>query len=266
MSNFVAVIFPDEKAAYNGVHAMKQLHEEGTISLYSHAVVQRGAKGTLDYKETQLDGPVGTGLGALLGGLVGVLGGPVGMGVGMAAGTMLGASSDLFNLGVGGDFVESIEKQLTAGKTAVIAEVAEDWTTPLDTRMQEIGGAVVRETRDDFIDDRVNRRIATRKQEFAHRRAEFDAKVAGKKVEFIERAVASAQEKLKQATEDASFTVKRFHEETDAKIRTLEGQVQKATPQARSQIEKRISQLRSDEERRFTKVDEAIRMARKALE
>lgn len=266
MSNFVAIIFPDEKKAYEGVHAIKQLHEEGTVTLYSHAVVQRSAKGTLDYKETDLDGPIGTGLGALLGGLAGVFGGPVGMAAGLAAGTMLGASSDLFNLGVGSDFVEMIEKQLTPGKTAVVAEVGEEWTTPLDTRMQDIGGIVVREARDDFIDDQVNRRITTRKQEFAQRRAEFSAKIAGKKMESIERAVASAQEKLKRAAEDASSTLQRYRDETDAKLRTLEGQVQKATPQARSQIEKRISELRADGERRFTKVDEAIRTARKALE
>ncbi len=34
MSKFVVVIFPSESAAYEGTRAIKQLHAEGTLTLY----------------------------------------------------------------------------------------------------------------------------------------------------------------------------------------------------------------------------------------
>ena len=37
-----------------------------------------------------------------------------------------------------------MRQQLQPGKFAVVAEIQEDWTTPVDTRMEAIGGKVFR--------------------------------------------------------------------------------------------------------------------------
>jgi hypothetical protein len=48
---------------------------------------------------------------------------------------------DLAHLGVGEDFLYEVEKSLLPGKAAVVAEVWEEWTLPVDTRMEALGGS-----------------------------------------------------------------------------------------------------------------------------
>lgn len=49
---------------------------------------------------------------------------------------------------------EKKERDLAPGKCAVIAESSEEWLTPLDTRMEELGAKIVRiaEIRSDFTE------------------------------------------------------------------------------------------------------------------
>jgi hypothetical protein len=68
----------------------------------------------------------------------------VGAAVGAASGLALGALYDVDNARVGGDFLDDVSKSLTPNKVAVVAEVEEEWTTPVDTRMDALGGTVLR--------------------------------------------------------------------------------------------------------------------------
>jgi hypothetical protein len=54
---------------------------------------------------------------------------------------------------VSDDFLESACRDLAPGKVAVIAEMAEEWNAPLDTRMSQIGGKVQREWKENLADD-----------------------------------------------------------------------------------------------------------------
>ena len=40
------------------------------------------------------------------------------------------------------DFLTDVATALTPGKYAVVADVDEDWVTPVDTRMEAVGGVV----------------------------------------------------------------------------------------------------------------------------
>jgi hypothetical protein len=42
---------------------------------------------------------------------------------------------------------------LDVGQSAVIADVSEDWTEPIDKRMRKLGGVVYRRARSDVTDD-----------------------------------------------------------------------------------------------------------------
>jgi hypothetical protein len=42
------------------------------------------------------------------------------------------------------DFLADVATALTPGKYAVVADVDEDWVTPVDTRMEAVGGVVFR--------------------------------------------------------------------------------------------------------------------------
>jgi uncharacterized membrane protein len=263
MNQFIVVVFPDEMKAYEGWRALKELHAEGGLTVYSSGVIRRDAAGIL-LREAQTEGPVGTGGGALLGALAGLAGGPVAGVLGTLGGTFFGALHDLFNMGVSEEFLEWVMRELSPGKSAVVAEVEEEWVSPLDARMESIGGHVIREWRCDFIDDAIQKRIDRHKAELAHRRTERAAARA-EKIETMKNEVSKAEQKLRAAAEHASERVRRYREESDAKIQALESQAKKASADAKSRINARISEIRAEQKQRLAKLEQARKLAQEAL-
>src|SRR5260370_1736475 len=82
MDRMLAVVFDDEKAAYEGSRALQQLDGDGSIAVYAAAVVAKNRDGTAVVKQGDDSGPWGTLAGTAVGSLIGLLGGPVGMAVG----------------------------------------------------------------------------------------------------------------------------------------------------------------------------------------
>lgn len=263
-SKFVIVAFRDEKQAYEGVRALRDLHGEGTISLYGQAVVQRGADGSVSVKEAQSEGPIGTGVGALVGALMGLFAGPGGAVIGMTIGTAVGASRDLFSLGVSSDFIDSVGKQLPPGGTALVAEISEDWLTPLDSRMEAIGGTVLREWRDDYVDDEMQKSIDRARVEFTQRRAELAAATAEKK-EALKKQVAKAEQNLRSALDRIETRLDRHGREAEAKVHALQEQAKKAGAETKTRIEQRMAAIRADHAKRRTKLEQAAKLAQEAL-
>ena len=144
MERMLVVVFDNEKKAFEGESALKQLEREGSFSIYAGAVVVKHADGTVSVKQLDDSGPIGTLTGTAVGSLIGVLGGPVGLAIGAASGLALGALYDVDDIRVGEDFLDDVSKSLTPNKVAVVAEVEEEWTTPVDTRMEALGGIVLR--------------------------------------------------------------------------------------------------------------------------
>ncbi len=264
MSKFVVIVFPDETKAYQGVQALKALHAEGSITLYANAVVQRSAEGALLVKEKEPDGAVAMGAGVVIGALIGMFAGPIGMAAGLTAGGVLGASRDLFDLGIGKEFVDKVYRDLAPGRTAVVAEIAEDWTTPLDSRMSQLDGVVTREWRDDFIDDAVLRRLQKAQANLKHREAELAAAVA-EKAEALKNELSLAKQAVRNAVDDVAARMKTHREETEAKIHALQEQRKKARADAKNRIDGRIAEMRADQKQRLGKLEEAWKLAQEAL-
>src|SRR5262252_8142534 len=97
MDRMLVVVFDNESKAYEGKNALRQLDDEGSISVYGYAVLAKNADGTATVKHGDDVGPIGTLLGTPLGSLIGVLGGPAGMAFGAAAGMAAGSTFDLTN-------------------------------------------------------------------------------------------------------------------------------------------------------------------------
>jgi uncharacterized membrane protein len=144
MERMLVVVFDNEKKAFEGGSALKQLEREGHLTIYERAVIVKHADGTVSVKQADEQGPLGSLAGTAVGGLIGLLGGPVGAAIGASSGLALGALFDVDHARVGGDFLDDVSKSLTPNKVAVVAEVEEEWTTPVDTRMEALGGTVLR--------------------------------------------------------------------------------------------------------------------------
>jgi uncharacterized membrane protein len=263
MSKFVVTTFSTEAKAYEGLRALKDLHAEDELTLYGSAVIIKDAGGKLSVKDAPDDLP-GTAIGSLVGALVGVLGGPAGVLVGMSTGMLLGSIGDLLDIGVGTDFVDKVSSQLAPGKAAVVAEVDEYWVTPLNTRMEAIGGTVEREWRSDFEEAELAREAAERKAEYAQLKAEMAQARAEAKAK-LQAHINEVKAKLADLSAEAQTKLKKLDQDTDAKINTMNAQIAKANAEAKARIKQRLVELRADHDRRASKLREAGGLIKEAL-
>lgn len=144
MEKMLVVVFDTEARTSEGKTALRDLDLEGSITDYADAVIAKNADGSTTVKQADEQPPFGTVTGTALGSLIGLLGGPVGLAIGMGSGMLAGAIADLHNSGVDADFVDDVRKQLAPGKFALLADIDEEWTTPLDLRMEALGGKIFR--------------------------------------------------------------------------------------------------------------------------
>jgi uncharacterized membrane protein len=260
----MVVIFDDEKKAYEGIKALKDLHAEGSITLYASAVIAKDGDGNVTVKQAADQGPLGTGVGLLTGSLIGLLGGPVGVAIGAGAGTFGGMFYDLAKLGVGEDFLGEVGQQLQAGKVAVVAEVGEEWVTPVDASMEAAGGVVFRRARGEVLDSQIERDAATLKAEVADLKAEH-ARARQERKAKLQAKISAAKAKL-QATQDrAKAVAEATKREMEAKVKSLKDQVAKAQGDAKVKLEARIARVQSDYKRRANKLHQAWELTKEAL-
>ncbi len=103
---------------------------------------------------------------------------------------------------VGSDFLSDVAETLTPGKVAVVAEVDEEWTTPVDTRMEALGGVVLRRSLWEVEDTQDERDIASIKADIAQLKTEHAEAKAERKAKLqarIDILNAKLQEKLDKA-------------------------------------------------------------------
>jgi uncharacterized membrane protein len=147
MEKMIVVVFDNQPKAFEGLQVLRNLDSEGEISLYEAQVVAKepsGAVRVIDNAD-MLSFPMIAG-GTAVGVLIGVLGGPIGALVGATAGALIGFIGDMEE-GVTDEFVNDVTTALTPGKVAILADIAEEWVTPMDTEMERIGGVVFRRAR-----------------------------------------------------------------------------------------------------------------------
>ncbi len=173
MDRLLVIVFDSESKAYEGSRALQDLHDEGSINLYATAVLVRDSDGKVMVRQKGDAGPVGAAVGLLTGILVGLFGGSAWIAAGAGAGTFAGLVYDLAKVGVGHDFLDEIGQSLVGGEAAVVAEVQEDWTLPVDSRMEPLGGVVLRRTRRDILDTKAETDITTLRSEIDELATEY---------------------------------------------------------------------------------------------
>jgi len=231
MDRMLVVVFSNETKAYEGKKALLQLDNEGSIGLYGYAVVAKNPDGTPSVKQGDDAGPLGTLVGTTVGSLIGALFGPVGLAVGASAGMAGGATVDLTNVGVGEDFVDDVSAALSPGKVAVVAEIEEDWTTPVDTRMESIGGTVYRRALSDVRHQVHEENVAAMKADMAQFKAERAQARADRKAKLTEK-INQLDSKIQtqlQAAKDQRLAAER---KAQAKVQILKSKAAAAEAKA----------------------------------
>ena len=204
MDRMLVVVFDNESKAYEGKKALMQLDIDGSISVYAHAMVVKNADGTTTVRESDDRGPLGTLVGTTLGSLIGLLGGPAGFAIGAAVGFLGGGTLDLDKARIGEDLVDDVAAVLLPNKAAVVAEIEEDWTSPVDTRMEAIGGTIFRRALSEVKHTIHDEHIAAIKADLAQMKAEHaeaHADRKGKLQEKINQLDSKLQARLQKAKE-----------------------------------------------------------------
>ena len=264
MSKYIVCVFENDKAAYEGARAVRQLDNEGSITLYEGAIISKDEKGAVRIEDSKGDGPIGTVAGMLLGGLIGILGGPVGLAVGAAAGSLGGLLVDMYNVGVDDKFLDDVEQNLTPGKYAVVAEIVEGWTTPLDTRMEELGGTVYRSWRIDVEDEKIERDIQATKRELKELKEEWNQATDEAK-EKLKAKMDATRDKMKALDDQAKKKAEALKKQVEAKINKLNEQRAKAKEDFKKKLEKTRDELKADYEQRSEKLKKARQLTAEAL-
>jgi uncharacterized membrane protein len=247
MEKMLVVVFDNETKAYEGSRTLNQLDSEGSITIHAEAVISKNNDGTITVKQGDGDFPVRTVSGTAIGSLIGLLGGPAGLAVGALAGTMVGSFADLFVAGVDSDFLSEVSNVLTPGKYAIVADVSEEWVTPVDTRMEALNGFVFRTARKSFEEAQRARDVAELrseidllKAEHARAKAEHKAKLQAK----IDGLNTRLQAKLQQARQRSE----QIKNETDAKVQALQKKAAKAQGEAKAAIDARVTEIKKQYE------------------
>ena len=261
MNKMIVTVFNDESGAYEGVKALKELHAEGSLTLYATAVIAKDANGVVSVKQAADQGPSGTVLGLTTGSLIGLLGGPVGLAVGATTGAIAGSLYDLAQLGVGEDFLAEVSQYLSPGKVAVVAEIDEEWVMPLDTRMEALGGLVFRRARGEFIDAQIERESAADKAEIAKLKAEYNQAVGEAKAK-LKAKLDAAQNRLQARQDLLKEKIEAIKREGEAKIKSLQEQAAQAKGEMKAGLEKRIAEERADHQLRVDKLSKAWRLVK----
>jgi uncharacterized membrane protein len=264
MNKMLVAVFGTELAAYEGLGALKDLHKDRDITLYATAVIVKDSSGAVTVKQGADEGPIGTAIGMLSGSAVGLLGGPVGVAIGASLGSLTGMIFDLDKSGVDIDFVDEVSKALTPGKAAVLADIEETWLTPVDTRIEKLGGVVFRRLRSEVVEDQLDREAAEFDAELKQLKEELAQARAENKAE-VQKHIDATKQKIQATQAHAKAMLDQAKAETDAKLAALEAQMKGANDRQKVKIKKRIADAKARYEARRAKLEQAWELTKEAL-
>jgi len=246
MEKLIVIVFDDQTKANAGFEILRQLDSDGEVSVYEAQMIAKEPNGGIRYIDNsdELAFPVigGTAVGAL----IGLLGGPLGALVGGMAGGLIGSIGDLVHAGVTDEFVNDVNTAMTAGKFAVVADVSEDWVTPLDTRMEQIG-VVFRRTRSEVKRMHHDRDVAAHRAEMEQLKAER-AQGRSDRLAKIDATIDALRKKLESATERDRSQMLFRQNQRDARIQVLKAKADQSQGEIHRRLEARIAEVRRDYE------------------
>lgn len=264
MNKMLITIFDNPTAAEAGLHALRRLHSEGDITLYATGVIAKDLAGLVNVQSAIDRDPVGASVGMAVGSLIGLLGGPLGLLLGASTGAVVGTLRDDWEVGVGMDFIDTVERQMTPGKVAVVAEVDEEWVTPVDAAMAELHGTVFRRARSETLVAQFDQDIAALKAELRELESEVSDASESAKAGLLAKATI-ARASLDAAVSRARQCEEAIRLEAETKADALQDQMKDARTGAHDRIEDRLKRVKSGHHARGAKLSQAWTLTKEAL-
>jgi uncharacterized membrane protein len=178
MERMLVAILDEKARAHEASDTLKRMADDGVISVHTIRILTRENGGAIT-ADTAYDAlPEGTMGGSAVGALLGLLGGPVGVAIGAASGMLIGATADYAKHRVTADFTQHVADELKPGRAAVVAEVYEESTDPVDAQLRPLGATIFRRDLSDVADTEYEHEATAIKADLDQIRAKGAAKRA----------------------------------------------------------------------------------------
>jgi uncharacterized membrane protein len=255
----LVAVFDEEEDAQAGAEALRDLHDEGTVSLYAFALVMRELRG----KGLSIREPFGRDVvaaapaaGAAVGALVSLIGGPATAAMRTVGSGLVEAVRDLVEAGLDPAFLEQIARRLRPGTAGLVAEAEEDGLLPLEARLLSLGGHVLRhENERTKPEEFVMRDIIALRRGLAELRKEGEG---AKHAAVAKTVLRSRQAELRRALERARLLARALRREAVAKVAVLRSQAAHMQGEARAAVEDRAGRVRAALEARASRLDQFV--------
>jgi len=242
MERMLVVVFDDESKADAASKALTDLDASGDISVYAEAVVRKRVDGSVSIEQSSNVFPVGTVSGTAIGALVGLLGDvPV---VGAAGGAVAGGMIDMDRAGVNAEFLSEVSGKLTPGKYAIVSDLSEEVTAPVDSQMKALGGHVFREDWQNVENEQDAKEEAALQADIKQLDKEEKQESRAEKKAEIHAKAEALHDKLHNKLEQSKTRSEDRKKETEAKIKYLEAKMANARGNAKTAIESRVHDIR----------------------
>jgi uncharacterized membrane protein len=252
----LVVVFDDEPKAYEGLNALRELHANGDITLYASAVVNKDKAGQLRIEQEAEEGPIGTATGLFTGSLLGLLGGPIGLALGAGVGTITGLAFDIDRDDVSIAFIDEVSSAMAKGKTAILAEIDESWTVPLNTRMDPLGGIVFRRLSYEVAEDQLKREAKDIVTEYHDMVEQQKQGIYASKTE-TNQAMTNLKKKAGITNKQIGRKLYDVKMQSDAKVNKIEEQMEDAGEKRRARLQKRMNAIKEEYQARMESLQEA---------
>ena len=255
MDKMLVVVFDNKDKAREGARVLRELDRDGYIAVYDGAIVTKCPNGTAKVQSAGEFGPGATLAGAALGGLIGLLAGPVGATVGAVSGTLIGGAADLENIRIGTDFVTDVTAALVPNKAALVAELEEEETAPVDTRMEALGGNVLRRSLRELRHAKNDQDVATTKAEIAQLKTEHAQAKAERKAK-LEARVDVLHAKLQKQIDQAKAKREAIRRQAKAKLEALKAKAAQAQGRMKDRHERRLAAVTKQYDKAVERLEE----------
>lgn len=218
MNRIVVIVFDKASQVAKGRDALKSLDKDESITLFGYAIVTKDVDCTTTISEQHKHRhahrtPSGTAIETVIAMLSGSAAVPA------PTGDMRGVRPNPDDLQVNADFIRDVSRVFVPGKTALLADIDEEWTPWINIRMEEIGGIVFRCPLADveeaaWLDD-----LASMQAEVSRLRAEHARSGADLKARLYSKINAldgRIQQRLESANKRRAVAVAKAEERADA--------------------------------------------------
>lgn len=151
-------VFDDTHKADEALEFVEELRKQKTIKILNAAVLIKDQDGQVSIQDTrEIDAKKGRLMGAITGGLVGLLAGPGGVVIGALAGLGAGgAAGKWIDEGFDDKFLENLQQHLQPGKSALVLLMEHIWVQKASESMSDLGGMIFQQTiTDTLVEDLV---------------------------------------------------------------------------------------------------------------